>query len=169
LQAGQKIADTVSYMGAATMDTTRGLKDRMTYAMSSSVDTARLYMREYPMLKAFVYAFALFSAIPLSVFATYAISTLVGSIIIASIGVGIVEGGLLFMGGLVLLPFLGGSLLLTLITLTGYYGALYSLRVGYYVLDTLRGFTTPPSMASMTLDSGKGVAAQAEGLMRGNV
>ncbi|KAI9145568.1 hypothetical protein BKA69DRAFT_1121392 [Paraphysoderma sedebokerense] len=139
IAAAQKMGQTVSAMTTGAMETTRSLKDRLTSFSYTTMDTIRLYMREYPLLRAFVYVMSLFSAIPVSIFATYATATFLGSLIVASIGVAVVEGGLLGFGFLVLLPFLGGSLLLTLMTLTGYYATLWTLRGVYYVLDVLRG------------------------------
>jgi len=162
MNAAQMVGEKVMDMSSTTMDIGRGFKDRLMMGLSRGLDMMRYYMREYPLIRAFLYVMAVFSAIPISIFAAYAVTTFIGSVIVATIGVGIVEGGLLTMGGLVLLPFLGGGLLLTLMSVSTYYGILYSIRGVYYALDYLRSMTSSTSTAASVLDTGKSAAATAE-------
>lgn len=159
IQAYHKVEEGVSRLTNAGVETTKSVKHKVGNAMQNGLDNFRVYLREYPLLRSFVYALSLFSVVPVSVFLTYAVATFIGSVIVASIGVAIVEGGLLTMGGLVLLPFLGGGLLLTFITLAGYYGLLYTMRVLNYVFDTIRSLTS--GTTANVMDTGKNITGAA--------
>ncbi|KAI9164324.1 hypothetical protein H9P43_008153 [Blastocladiella emersonii ATCC 22665] len=91
------------------------LADGAAYYAGVAVDTARVYLRAYPMARAFLYVFGLLTAIPTAIFLTYAAITLGICLTVAAAGMLLTEGfllgaSLLLYGPALFFSFLGASL-----------------------------------------------------------
>jgi hypothetical protein len=76
-------------------------------SISNAADTLRDYVKRYPPLAAFLFAFMALSAIPVGIFTLFSVVTCLIFLSIALVGFGIVEGFFLVTGGTVLLAVLG--------------------------------------------------------------
>ncbi|KAL7746185.1 hypothetical protein RI367_002170 [Sorochytrium milnesiophthora] len=121
-------------------------------------DTVRLYLNQYPLVRAFLYAFALFSAIPVAIFLGFAAITLTTCAVIATVVVGTVEAGVLGFGLLCLSPFLFFSFWGTVFAVGIYYAAFYGLRL------TSQGINTAQNVTG--LQAGTGVIGSAAGVAK---
>ena len=95
--------------------------------LKNSTDTIRQYINQYPPLAAFLFTLLLLSAIPVSAFVVFGVSTTVFFLSIALIGFSVVEGTILITSGGILLAVLSGIALFTTCT----FGFLALCYMGY--------------------------------------
>lgn len=95
--------------------------------LQNSANTLREYVNRYPPLAAFIFSLLVLSAIPITVYLTFAIVTSAVVLTIALIGFSIVEGTMLMAGGGILLAVLGGVGLFSLVT----FGFISFIYLGY--------------------------------------
>ena len=84
--------------------------------LKNSTDTIRQYVTQYPPLAAFLFTLLLLSAVPVSIFVVFGVSTTVFFLTIALIGFSAVEGTILITTGGILLAVLSGIALFTTCT-----------------------------------------------------
>ena len=96
-------------------------------ALKNTTDTLRQYVNQYPPLAAFIFTLLLLSAVPVSVFVVFGVSTTVFFLTIALIGFSAVEGTILITSGGILLAVLSGIALFTTCT----FGFLALCYMGY--------------------------------------
>ncbi|KAJ1508608.1 hypothetical protein HMI56_007209 [Coelomomyces lativittatus] len=111
------------------------ITDRIQYYTSTFYNYFKYLVNEYPIFRGFVYAFSLFSAVPIGLFLTYGAVTLGVCLAVAGFGLLVVEGALLGMGLLVLAPVLFVTFWSSLFCLGAYHtayfvGSLFSSAVG---------------------------------------
>ena len=95
--------------------------------LKNSTDTIRQYINQYPPLAAFLFTLLLLSALPVSAFVVFGVSTTVFFLSIALIGFSVVEGTILITSGGILLAVLSGIALFTTCT----FGFLALCYMGY--------------------------------------
>lgn len=95
--------------------------------LKTYTDTIRQYVTQYPPLAAFLFTLLLLSAVPVSIFVVFGISTTVFFLTIALIGFSAVEGTILITTGGILLAVLSGIALFTTCT----FGFLALCYMGY--------------------------------------
>lgn len=95
--------------------------------LKTYTDTIRQYVTQYPPLAAFLFTLLLLSAVPVSIFVVFGVSTTVFFLTIALIGFSAVEGTILITTGGILLAVLSGIALFTTCT----FGFLALCYMGY--------------------------------------
>lgn len=95
--------------------------------LKNVTDTLRQYINQYPPLAAFLFTLLLLSAVPVSIFVVFGVSTTVFFLTIALIGFSAVEGTILLTSGGILLAILSGIALFTTCT----FGFLALCYMGY--------------------------------------
>ena len=96
-------------------------------SLKNVTENLRKYVTQYPPLAAFLFALILLSAIPVSIFVVFGVSTAVFFLTIALIGFSAVEGTILITSGGILLAVLSGIALFTTCT----FGFLALCYMGY--------------------------------------
>lgn len=96
-------------------------------SLKNVTETLRKYVTQYPPLAAFLFTLILLSAIPVSIFAVFGVSTAAFFLTIALIGFSAVEGTILVTSGGILLAVLSGIALFTTCT----FGFLALCYMGY--------------------------------------
>ncbi len=81
--------------------------------LRQATDTLRQYINQYPPLAAFLFTLLVLSAVPVSVFVVFGVTTAVFFLSVALIGFSVVEGTILITSGSVLLAVLAGIGLFT--------------------------------------------------------
>ncbi|KAJ3355049.1 hypothetical protein GGF32_002192 [Allomyces javanicus] len=133
---------------------------------SIAYDTFRVYWDAYPILRAFVYVFGALTAIPNIIFATYAAISFGIVATIATVGVAIVEGGILGFGLLFLGPVLFFSFWIALAVVGVFTALFYGLRALSIGLGTTQEITGLRSgITGGTLGAAKNAAAMSADLM----
>lgn len=95
--------------------------------LKNTTSTVRQYVTQYPPLAAFLFTLLLLSAVPVSIFVVFGLSTTVFFLTIALIGFSAVEGTILITTGGILLAVLSGIALFTTCT----FGFLALCYMGY--------------------------------------
>lgn len=81
--------------------------------LRQAVETARQYINQYPPLAAFLFTLLVLSAVPVSIFVVFGVTTAVFFLSIALVGFSLVEGTILVTSGGILLAVLTGIGLFT--------------------------------------------------------
>jgi len=96
-------------------------------ALKNGTDFVRQYVTQYPPIAAFLFTLLLLSAVPVSIFVVFGLSTTIFFLTIALIGFSAVEGTILITSGGILLAVLSGIALFTTCT----FGFLALCYMGY--------------------------------------
>ncbi|KAI9183154.1 hypothetical protein H9P43_004071 [Blastocladiella emersonii ATCC 22665] len=130
------------------------------------LDTARVYWNGYPALRAFTYAFGALTAIPNLIFLTYAAISFGIVATIATVGVLVVEGGILGFGLLFLGPILFLSFWIALGGVALFTALFYGLRATSITLGTTQeSFTGNTGIIGGGVGLAKNAAATTADLM----
>jgi hypothetical protein len=92
--------------------------------LRQSTETLRQYINQYPPLAAFLFTLLVLSAVPVSVFVVFGVTTAVFFLSVALIGFSVVQGTILITSGSVLLAVLTGIGLFTTCAF-GFFGVCY--------------------------------------------
>lgn len=96
-------------------------------SLKNATDFVRQYVTQYPPVAAFLFTLLLLSAVPVSIFVVFGLSTTIFFLTIALIGFSAVEGTILITSGGILLAVLSGIALFTTCT----FGFLALCYMGY--------------------------------------
>ncbi|KAI9184123.1 hypothetical protein H9P43_003176 [Blastocladiella emersonii ATCC 22665] len=141
------------------------LTDTAAYWGRLGYDTFRVYWDAYPVLRAFTYAFGALTAIPNLIFLTYAAISFGIVATIATVGVLVVEGGILGFGMLFLGPILFFSFWGALIAVGLFTAAFYGLRASSITLSTAQSVTGDSGIVGGSVGLAKNALATTADLM----
>jgi hypothetical protein len=128
-QMRQQAAHSAQQMSQVASTKVGQARNLMVDSIKFSSDKLRDYVNRYPPLGAFLFTLLIVSAVPLGIFALFALISCKICLSIALIGFGLAEGFFLMAGGTVLMAILGGIALITTIGFA-WVAAIYAVYKG---------------------------------------